>query len=71
MVSPTYLVVRVADNGCGFDPETVAVRPGGGVGLQSLQERVKRLGGVFELDARPGSGVTLHVEMPLGEGRQR
>ena len=44
------LTVRVADDGRGFDPAHTAR----GAGLQNIRERVRDLGGSFELTLRPG-----------------
>ena len=54
------IVVRVSDDGRGFDP--VRTR---GLGLLGMEERVKRLGGTVTLDSQPGRGVTVTAELPL------
>ena len=36
-----------------------------GLGLLGMEERVRRLGGVFTLDSEPGRGTRLSVELPL------
>ena len=54
------IVVQVRDDGKGFDSRTVR-----GMGLLGLEERVTHLGGVFQLNSRPGQGVALDVELPL------
>ena len=55
------LEIRVADNGCGFDPDE---RPGsdeGHFGIQGIQERLLLVGGSLVLDSKPGSGTTATV----------
>lgn len=54
----------IFDNGRGFDPEEGAhARPG--LGLISMNERAKLLGGRFELRSAPGKGVDLWMHIPL------
>jgi signal transduction histidine kinase len=54
------LVLRVADNGSGFDPELI---PGRRYGLVGMRERAERLGGALTVSA--GDGGT-QVELALG-----
>ncbi len=55
------LVVR--DSGRGFDQERA--RANGGLGLISIEERVRLLNGRVDLRSRPGAGTTLQVQVPL------
>lgn len=48
--------MSVQDNGLGFDPLMMAA---GGMGLQNMAERAKRLGGTLTVDARPDHGVRI------------
>ena len=57
------VVVRISDNGRGFEPPGTASR-NGGFGLTSMRERAQRLGGEFVLDSRPGDGTTIEVSIP-------
>lgn len=57
------VLVEVADQGAGFDPQTAA--QSGRMGLAFMQERVRLLGGVFELDAAPGHGTHIRARLPL------
>lgn len=61
--SPFSLMVTVADDGCGFRPETRT----NGIGLRGLEERVKELSGSIRLETAPGRGTTLVVQLPLPE----
>ena len=54
------ILVRVSDDGRGFDPQRVR-----GLGILGMEERVRRLGGTFTIDSKPGSGTTLRAEFPL------
>ena len=54
------ILVCVFDDGCGFDPQRVR-----GLGILGMEERVRRLGGIFTIDSRPGRGTMLKAEFPL------
>ena len=63
------LTLRVADDGRGFDP---AQDPGEGFGLQSIRERLMRLGGRVEVESAPGKGTRITCVCPLdASGRER
>jgi signal transduction histidine kinase len=55
--------LRVADQGVGFDPGQA--RECRGLGLVSMEERVKLLHGNFSLTTRPGAGTELRAQIPL------
>jgi signal transduction histidine kinase len=54
------ILVCVFDDGRGFDPQRVR-----GLGILGMEERVRRLGGMFTIDSKPGGGTTLRAEFPL------
>jgi signal transduction histidine kinase len=56
------VTVEVRDNGRGFDPGAVAERHG--MGLALMRERVTELGGDFQVDAAPGRGAAIVVQLP-------
>src|ERR671916_3163338 len=56
------LTLRVADDGRGFDP---AKNPGEGFGLQSMHERLEKLGGRVEVESAPGKGTRVTCVCPL------
>ncbi len=58
-----HLVLEVADDGCGFDPE--AVRNLGGMGLSNMRDRAESLGGTFTVLSGSGRGTTVRVEVSL------
>jgi len=60
------VTLRVADDGRGFDP---AQGPGGGFGLQSMRERLERLGGYVNVESVPGKGTHVTCVCPLDEER--
>jgi PAS domain S-box-containing protein len=56
--------LSVSDSGVGFDPD-VAFQ-GQGLGLTSMKERVKLVGGEFSIDSQLDCGTTIHARVPLG-----
>jgi len=57
----------VSDSGEGFDITAPGRRRG--LGLTSMQERVRLVGGTFVIDSRPLTGTSIHVCVPLGAER--
>ncbi len=60
------IIMEISDNGKGFDPRK-AIRPTA-VGLSGIRERIKAIGGSFELVSSPGDGTKVRVTVP-GEER--
>ncbi|MDX1932852.1 MAG: GAF domain-containing sensor histidine kinase [Capsulimonadales bacterium] len=63
------LRLEVQDDGVGFSPESSSVGPMYGVGLQSMVERVRLMGGRYELATGPGSGTAVRAIFPATEIR--
>lgn len=61
--------LAVADDGTGFDRD--AARPGGGLGLASIEERVRLLAGRVRIASAPGAGTEVEVTVPLPAGAGR
>jgi two-component system NarL family sensor kinase len=64
------LVLEVADDGHGMDPE----RPqealaAGHIGLASVIQRVEAVGGTFEIESAPGEGTTARASLPARRSR--
>ena len=57
------LVLEVADDGRGFDPGAPVLR-GRRLGLTSMEERAAELGGWLAVEAAPGAGTTVRLEVP-------
>jgi NarL family two-component system sensor histidine kinase LiaS len=55
------VTLEVSDNGGGFDPQQ---KPGSGFGLQSMRERMERLGGRLEIESKPGAGTRVLCTCP-------
>ncbi len=59
-------VLDVVDDGVGFDTDAGAARfEGGHIGLRGLTDLVADAGGTVTIESQPGSGTTLHVEVPI------
>ena len=54
--------LRVIDDGIGFSPDEQA---GTGLGLRSIDERVRLMGGAVHVDSRPGHGTRVTVYIPF------
>ncbi len=52
----------ISDTGKGFDPGSAR---GAGLGLVSMTERVKSLGGQLRVQSRPGGGTSVQASIPL------
>ncbi len=53
-------LLRVQDNGCGFDPDGEA----SGMGLALMRERAAEIGADFTVTTSPGAGTTVEVRLP-------
>jgi PAS domain S-box-containing protein len=58
--------LTVKDSGAGFDRE--AAKTSGGLGLISMEERLKLVRGTLSIDSQPKRGTTLHARVPLSSG---
>lgn len=59
--APAGLRIVVRDNGCGFDPGSVAYT----VGLDGMRESVHAFGGRLSIRSRPGSGTRVEANLPV------
>ena len=57
------VLVSVSDEGGGFDPHSAALT--GRLGLAFMRERVRLLGGIFDIDSTPGRGTSILARLPL------
>jgi signal transduction histidine kinase len=57
------LLLRVIDDGRGFDPARVGDRPGH-LGLRGIAERAAAVGGVVRVESAPGRGTTIECRLP-------
>ncbi|PYV73253.1 MAG: hypothetical protein DMG96_23745 [Acidobacteria bacterium] len=56
------IYLAVSDAGIGFDPTSAHER---GLGLASMQERVRLVNGTIVIESGPMSGTTVHVHVPF------
>src|SRR6266576_113082 len=59
--------LRVKDSGVGFDRE--AAKESRGLGLTSMEERLKLVNGTLSIDSQPKRGTTIHARVPLTSTR--
>jgi signal transduction histidine kinase len=61
------LILQIADNGQGFDPQIIHSPNslGKALGLWGIQERIRILEGEFDLQTAPGKGTTITVRVPM------
>jgi len=66
------LIVRIEDDGCGMDPDACQTRTGTGrrMGLWSMRERVRLLGGTIVFKSKPGQGLQIRIETPINRSRR-
>jgi len=63
------IVLRIEDNGRGFDVQKRAAAAGQEkrMGLRSMHERVKLLNGQMKLQSKPGRGTKVSIKLPIVE----
>lgn len=62
-----WLFLRIADNGKGFDAESMLEQSSrySGIGLLGMRARVLAVDGLMEVDSHPGAGCVIDVFLPL------
>jgi len=60
---PGAVRLRICDDGRGFDPDSTEI----GLGLASMRERARLMGGSLVVDTKPGAGTELVVEIPADD----
>ncbi|MHB9862750.1 GAF domain-containing sensor histidine kinase [Streptomyces sp. YIM S03343] len=58
-------VLRVTDDGSGFDPQAIRTA-GRHLGLVSMRDRASGAGGTLTVTSAPGKGTTIELEVPGG-----
>jgi signal transduction histidine kinase len=56
----------ISDSGAGFNPECVHAK--GGLGLISMRERVRLIGGQLTIESQASDGTRIRVCVPLSDG---
>jgi signal transduction histidine kinase len=57
--------LRIEDDGEGFNPAAASGK--GSLGLVSMRERVRNVGGRLSVDSSPGRGTRVEVRLALPE----
>jgi signal transduction histidine kinase len=65
--APDGIRLTVKDDGIGFDLQG---RRRGGLGLLSMQERLRLVGGAFRIDSAPGQGTAVEAWVPIHAAEQ-
>jgi PAS domain S-box-containing protein len=58
------IVMRIRDDGRGFDVDGVEPRPGH-LGFSAMRERAEMAGGVWSIESFPGKGTTVEFWLPI------
>jgi PAS domain S-box-containing protein len=61
--TPSAVHLTVSDFGCGFDMETA--KTGRGLGLTSMEERLKIVHGALSIESQLKRGTTIHAFVPI------
>ncbi|HEY6373491.1 MAG TPA: sensor histidine kinase [Candidatus Sulfotelmatobacter sp.] len=62
------ILLAIRDSGAGFDREKA--RTGPGIGLISMEERLKLVEGTLSIDSQPKQGTTVCARVPLNSGSE-
>ena len=65
--TPDEIHLAVKDSGAGFDPD--AVKSTEGLGLISMEERLKLLNGTLSIESQHERGTTIHARVPFRSGK--
>ncbi len=60
-VEGSEVLLRVSDDGAGFDPDSAV----SGFGIRGMRERADLAGGQLDLDSAPGAGSTVTLRVPV------
>ena len=67
--APGEIHLRVRDDGKGFDLESAKAGPG--LGLLSMEERIRIVNGELSIDSQPGRGTTIHARVKFTSSQGR
>lgn len=62
---PHAILLRVQDNGCGFEVQHVPSAHQGHFGLMGMRERAKEIGGQLQIQSIPVGGTTVEITVPF------
>jgi signal transduction histidine kinase len=55
----------ISDEGAGFNPESAQAK--GGLGLISMRERLRLVGGHLDVESEPSHGTRIYVRVPVSD----
>jgi PAS domain S-box-containing protein len=61
--APDGIYLRISDSGVGFDPREPGIASG--LGMVSMRERLRLVGGNLHIDSEPGQGTRVEAWVPL------
>lgn len=64
-VTGNHATVVISDNGKGFEFAGMAGKPGAGIGLKNIQNRVIFLGGQLNIYSQKGKGTQIVADVPI------
>ena len=64
-------ILEVTDNGLGGSDDAFMSGAAGHIGLRTMYERARQLGGYCEVTSSPGFGTTVFVRLPIGGASSR
>lgn len=69
-LGPSEAVLRIEDNGVGFEVlrDWLELARRGHLGLVGMRERAEAIGGQFEVRSSPGNGTSITVRLPISSG---
>lgn len=67
-VKNSHLILKITDEGRGFDLEKVLQEKNESYGIIGMRERAELLGGKIKINSAPGAGVKIIIEVPIGGG---
>jgi len=59
------LLLRVTDDGCGFDLADLETQDAGHFGLAIMEERSQAIGGILKVISAPGEGTTIELQLNM------
>ncbi|MBI5934798.1 MAG: PAS domain S-box protein [Chloroflexi bacterium] len=60
-----FIELNISDNGSGFELAGVEKSAYPHFGMNTMRERVEQLGGLFQVDTKPGAGTKVIVSIPI------
>jgi signal transduction histidine kinase len=64
---PKNILLRIKDDGCGFEQQERTDATNGHFGLLGISERAKRLGAELKIQSAPGEGTLVEVSVALDQ----